>query len=162
MEALINGVDARSGYVAVALANNGPQSEGGVDAVVYTYDPALDLFTLVKAIGTEARSITTAEVPVAVGLREDGSGVYIGYGVAAGELVYVPLAVPSDPILNINIGGVMDIKTKGSYAFVAITRVDWPWVTVSMLSRVGIVGGELMEEPLPPLVRTSCRQRLRK
>jgi len=148
VEATINGVYARKGLVVVALGNDVSKSQGGVDAVVYTYDPALDTFSLVKAIGTEARSITTAEVPITASLSEDGSGVYIGYGVLAGELAYVPLAVPSDPTLNKNIGGVMDIETKGNYAFVGITRVDWPWVAVSMLSRVSIVGGELVEEPL--------------
>jgi hypothetical protein len=42
----------------------------------------------------------------------------------------------------------MDIATKGDTAFVAITDVDSLWVEVSMLSRVSIVEGALVEVPI--------------
>jgi hypothetical protein len=42
----------------------------------------------------------------------------------------------------------MDIATQGDTAFVAITDLDLPWVEVSALSRVSIVGEALVEEPI--------------
>jgi len=101
VEAVFNEVDTRNGRVAVARANNVPQSAGGVDALVFDYNPASGSFTLVRALGTDVRSKTVLEVPVAVGLTEDASGLYIGYGVLAGELVYVPLDNPAEPVLHL-------------------------------------------------------------
>lgn len=145
VKATFNGLDARNGRVAVARANFVAQSQGGVDALVYDYDPSADAFTLVRVIGTEARGRTAAEVPITAGLTEDGTGLYLGYGAPAGELVYVPIDSPADPFLRLELGAAMDIKVKDDVAFVAVSRIDWPWVTVSMLSRVQIVGGALVE-----------------
>jgi hypothetical protein len=148
VEAVFNGVDAAGNRVAVARGNNVGKSQGGVDVLVFDYDPTARSFTLVRALGTDVRSNTTTEVPVTVGLTGDGNGLYVGYGILVGELVYVPLDAPGDPILRKNMGAIMDIQTLGDAAFVAITRLDWPWVPVSMLSRVNIVSGELVEKPI--------------
>lgn len=149
VEAMFNGVDARHGRVALARANMVTKGQGGVDALVYDYEPASGRFTPVRAVGTEARSHSwLPEVPVTVGLTEDGQGLFIGYGVLVGELAYVPLAAPGGPILHKTLGGVMDIKTKGDVAFVAITTLGLPLTQVSMLSRVRVANGELVDEPI--------------
>jgi len=148
IEAVFNSVHARGGRVAVARANSTTKNRGGVDAIVFDYDPTSDTFTPVRVIDTEVRSKTVHEIPVSVALTEDAGGLYIGYGVLIGELVYVPLDAPTDPILHGDFGAAMDIATRGNTAFVAITGLNWPWVDVSMLSRVSIVEGELVEEPL--------------
>ena len=131
IEAVFNGVYAQDGRVAVALANNVPKNQGGVDAIVFDYNATTDSFTPVRVIGTEVRSRITSEVPITVALTEDAYGLYIGY---SGELVYLPLDDPLAPILTRDLGTVMDIATKGDTAFVAVTDLDWPWVEVSMLS----------------------------
>ena len=128
-----------------ARANNGPKIQAGVDAIVFDYSPTADAFTPVRVISTEVRSRTASEVPVAVALTEGALGLYIGY---IGELVYVPLDDPPSPILASALGTVMDIATKGDTAFVAVTDLDWPWVAVSALIRVGIVEGALVEAPI--------------
>ncbi len=148
VEAVFNGLDARAGRVAVARANPVAKSQGGLDAVVFAYDPAQGSFSLVKALGTEVRSVTVKEVPITVGLTSDGRGLYVGYGVLSGELVYVALDSSQPALLQRKVGAVMDIATKGRTAFVAITRLSWPWVAISMLSRVRVVAGALVEEPL--------------
>jgi hypothetical protein len=149
VEAVFNGVHARGGRVAVARANGVTKGHGGVDAIVFDYDAPSDSFTPVRVIGTEARSNTVAENPVTVALTEDGSGLYIGYGVLlVGELAYLTVDDPAAPVLHGDFGAIMDIETISDKAFVAITGLDWPGVDVGMLSRVSIVGGELVEEPI--------------
>ncbi|MBU1878429.1 MAG: hypothetical protein KJ734_05720, partial [Chloroflexi bacterium] len=51
-------------------------------------------------------------------------------------------------ILRSNLGGVMDVEAKGDVAFAAVTKLDWPWVPCTMLGRVRVVGGALVDEPL--------------
>jgi hypothetical protein len=145
IEAVFNGVYAQDGRVAVARANNIPQDQGGVDAIVFDYDATTDTFTPVRVIGTEVRSRTTSEVPTTLALTEDAHGLYIGY---TGELVYVPLDDPLAPILSRDLGVAMSIATEGDTAFVAISNLNAPWVEVSMLSRVSIVEEALVEEPI--------------
>jgi hypothetical protein len=148
LEAVFNGVHARNNSVAVACANDVAKGQGGVDAVVFDYDPTLDRFTPTRALSADVRANTAMEIPISVGLTEDARGLYIGYGVLVGELVYVPLDIPEAPILHGDLGAIMDIAIKGNTAFVAITGLDWPWVDVSMLSRVSIIGDELVEDPI--------------
>ncbi len=148
IEAVFNGVHARGGRVAVARANSVAKSQGGVDAIVFDYDTASDSFTPVRVIGTEVRSKTMSEIPISVALTEDGSCLYIGYGVLVGELVYLTVDNPAAPVLHGDFGAIMDIEPKNDQAFVAITRLDWPGVDVSMLSRVSLLEGELVEEPI--------------
>jgi len=134
--------------VAAARANSVAKSQGGVDAIVFDYDTTSDSFTPVRVIGTEVRSKTVPEIPISVALTEDGSGLYIGYGVLVGELVYLTVDSPAAPVLHGDFGAIMDIEPKNDKAFVAITGLDWPGVDVSMLSRVSLVEGELVEEPI--------------
>jgi len=143
--AIFNGVDARNGRVAVARVNNVNKSQGGVDALVYDYDPLSDTFTLVNAFGTEVRSKTDIEVPITVGLTGDGLKLYIGYGIIVGELVYIPLENPEN-VLHADIGSPMDIATRGEAAFVALTGLSTG--DFSMLSRVTPVSGALVEEEI--------------
>jgi hypothetical protein len=146
--AVFNGVDASDNLVAVARANDVARWQGGVDAVVFDYDPATDRFSPIRAVGTEVRRNTAFEIPIAVALSQDAAGLYIGYGILAGELVYVPLDNPEAPVPHGDWGAVMDIATKGDTAFVALTCLDWPTAACSMLSRVRIVSEELVEEPI--------------
>ena len=148
IEAVFNGLDAKANTVAVARANDVRQAQGGVDAVVFDYDPASGWFTATHVFGAEIRANTAFEIPISVGLTDDAKGLYVGYGVLPGELVYVPLDTPDDPVLHGDVGAVMDIATLGDVAFVAITDLDWPTVDCTQLSRVRIVGGELVAEPL--------------
>lgn len=148
IEAVFNGVHARGGRVVVTRANSVAKNQGGVDAIVFDYDTTVDSFTPVRVIGTEVRSKTEHEIPISAALTEDGSGLYIGYGVLVGELVYLAVDNPSAPVLHGDFRAVMDIELKNDKAFVAITGVDWPGVDVSMLSRVSIVNEALVEEPI--------------
>ena len=148
VEAVFNGVDAKRGRVAVARVNSVAQNQGGVDAVVFSYDPASDAFTVVKAFGTDVRSKALPESPISVGLTEDGSGLYIGYGILIGELVYAPIDKPGDPVLRKDTGAVMDIATKGNTAFIAITGLALPNADNPMLSRISIGASNLIEKPI--------------
>ena len=148
LEAVFNGVDARSGRVAAARANSVPKSQGGVDAVVFDYSPPLDSFTPVRIIDTGVRSNITSEIPISVGLTEDAAGLYLGYGVLPGELVYLTVDAPQDPVLSARLGGVMDIAPRGDKAFVAVTGLDLSGGDVAMLSRVSIAGGAIVTEPI--------------
>jgi len=134
VESIFNGVDAKNGRVAVARVNNVAKAMGGVDALVYDYDPVSDTFILVKAIGTEGRAKTTTEAPISVGLTADGGGLYIGYGILVGELVYVRLDSPGDVALQADIGAVMDIATLGDEAYVALTGLSL--TEFNMLSKI--------------------------
>ncbi len=147
VEAVFNGVDAAGGRVAAARANNVAKGRGGVDALVFDYDPATGKLALVEAIGTDVRAKTAIETPLTVGLTEDGGGLYIGYGVIVGELAYVPLGAAGGQVLHGDFGAAFDIKTKGDGAFVANTALR-PGEDASMLSRVRIVDGQLVEEPI--------------
>jgi len=159
VEALFHGVDARwneeegTYLVAVANANAVPKSWGGVDAVVFEYNPAIDTFTVVEAFGTEMRSKILTEVPLTVGLTEKSPpdrGLYIGYGWPTlillppfcdgyGEIVYVPIDTPGPPLNLSGIGAVMDIKTRGDKAFVALSKAI-QFGECSLLSRIRIAG----------------------
>jgi hypothetical protein len=143
--AVFNGVDARNDRVAVAHANNVTQNQGGVDAIVYDYQPISHTFTVSRVLGTEVRSNTLQETPLSVGLTDDGSGVYIGYGNNAGEIVYVPLDDPGGSVLQKKVGWVMDVKTRGQQAFAAVTMLG---VQINMLSRFQPGAGELLETPI--------------
>jgi len=146
VEAIFNGVDAVDKRVAVARVNNVTKTQGGVDALVYDYDPVSDTFTLVSVFGTEVRSKTDKEAPITVGLTEDGAGLYIGYGILVGELVYVPVDSPGEQAIQADIGSPMDIATQGDAAFVALTGLSFE--DFSMLSRVTPVGGVLVEDEI--------------
>jgi hypothetical protein len=145
---IFNGVDARDNRVALARVNNVPKTQGGVDALVYDYDPGSDTFTLVKVFGTEVRAKTDSEAPISVALTGDTNGLYIGYGILVGELVYASLDAPGEQAIQVDIGAPMDIVTQGDTAYVALTGLTWPWEDFSMLSRVRPVDGELLEEPI--------------
>lgn len=149
IEAVFNGVYARDGKVAVARANTVRQNQGGVDVIVFDYNAATHTFTPVNVIGTEVRSKSTREIPIAVALTEHAGGLYIGYGdgLAAGELVYVPLDTPGGPTLHADFGATLDIAMKGDTAFVAFTNVATD-PQVRMLSRFSIVNDTLVEEPI--------------
>ena len=159
VEALFHGVDARWDeeegryLVAVANGNAAPKSWGGVDAVVFEYDPATDAFTLVAAFGTESRSNPGTQVPLTVGITETSPpdrGLYIGYGWPTitlippffdgyGEIAYVPIDTPG-PSLNLSgIGAVMDIKTRGDKAFAALSKSIFLG-ECSIFSRIRIAG----------------------
>ncbi|MEW5961404.1 MAG: putative metal-binding motif-containing protein, partial [Chloroflexota bacterium] len=148
IEAVFNGVHARSGRVAVARANSVAKSQGGVDAIVFDYDATSDSFTPVRVVGAEVRSKIGQETPISVALTEDGSGLYIGYGVLVGELVYLAVDNPSAPVLHGDFRAIMDIEPKNDKAFVAITGLDLLGADVSMLSRVSIVDEAFVEEPI--------------
>ena len=148
VESIFNGVDAKGNKVAVARVNNVTRDQGGVDALVYDYDPLSDSFNLLHVIETEVRAKTDKEAPISVGLTDSGQGLYIGYGVLVGEVVYVPLDDPESPPVQAEIGSGMDIATYGESAFVALTGLVAAPESIGMLSRVDLISGTLEQTPI--------------
>ena len=160
VEALFHGIDAwwddenERYLVAAARGNAVSKITGGVDAVVFSYNPAGDTFDVLTAFGTDVRSNSKLEGPYVVGLTEDGAGLYIGYGWFSlsllppffdgyGELVYVSLDPVGTVVRKNGTGAIMDIDVKDSMAFAAKVKVE-----ESMLTRFHLDGGALVEEAI--------------
>jgi hypothetical protein len=146
--AIFNGVDARNNQVAVARVNNVTKDQGGVDAIIYEYDPVLDTFNLVTAIETNVRGNEEKEAPITASFSQDGVGLYIGYGILVGELVYVPFDNPEDGVLRADIGSPMDIAAHGEWTYLALTGLVSADQSFGMLSRVRPFSSTLEVEPL--------------
>lgn len=162
--ALFHGIDAlwdeqnQTFLVAVANANAVPANEGGIDAVVFTYDAAGKEFNLLEAFDSSVRSEKRMQVPTSVGLAESERSLYIGYGWPGlsllplffdpyGELVYVPLDGAGAPLHKTGIGAVMDLTTRGNHAFAALTRAC-PNQECGILSRFTPGSKALTEAPV--------------
>lgn len=159
VEVIVFGLDAKQNRVAIANQNLQAKIYGGVDAIVFDYDPITETFNPVRTITADiGRQINLTESPITVALTEDALGLYVAYGFlgpklaippadAYGELTYVVIDDPGAALKNINVGMVMDVATTGDTAFIAITQYEWNQ-EVSMLSRISIAGDELIEYPI--------------
>ena len=157
IEAVFFGLDAQANKVAVAHNNPVMKGSGGIDALVFQYDPAADSFTVQNVLlAQDVRESTNLEMPITVALTDDAQGLYIGLGyigfalnlpptAAYGELAFVDLIDPQAPAMNLTeIGAPMDLDTVGDTVFAALTRFK-AGQQCSMLSRVQ-VGGQGLEE----------------